>query len=143
MSKKKADAGAIIAKMDAALHEVMDENDRLRTERDELRAEIDTLVNWIQCDQDALMALQLIYRDPKMHQADRIKAAASAIGYERAKPASVVVQVDFRERVRAARLRQLELDRAEWAKLEPPPGATILGQGPEAQAEAGPTEPAA
>jgi len=48
-----------------------------------------------------------------------------------------VIEVDFRERVRNARLRQLELDKAEWARqearldLDAEPAPTILG-GPEA-----------
>ena len=84
------------------------------------------LAKW---DQDALTTLQKVYSDPKAHQSDWLKAASAAIAYERGKPASVVVQVDFRERVKAARLRQLELDRAEWAKLEP--GKTLLGQSPD------------
>jgi hypothetical protein len=36
---------------------------------------------------------------------NRIKAAAAAIAYERPKPATSLVVVDFRERVRQARLK--------------------------------------
>ena len=110
----------------------------LMAERDSQRQEIAALVNWIQEDRDALMALQSIYNSPTADETSRIKAASAAIGYERGKPAQVVVQVDFRERVRNARLRQLELDRAEWARqdaakldLDAPTPPTILG-GPEA-----------
>jgi hypothetical protein len=112
--------------------------EKLMAERDSQRQEIAALVGWIQEDRDALMALQQIYNSPTADETNRIKAASAAIGYERGKPASVVVQVDFRERVRNARLRQLELDRAEWARqdaakldLDAPTPPTILG-GPEA-----------
>jgi hypothetical protein len=95
-------------------------------------------------DADALACLQAIYANPGTQEANRLNAAAAAIAYERSKPASVVVQVDFKERVRAARLRQLELDRAEWAKadqqkkldLEGPAAPTILGGEAEAETEA-------
>ena len=111
--------------------------EKLIAERDSQRQEIAALVNWIQEDRDALMALQSIYNSPTADETSRIKAASAAIGYERGKPAQVVVQVDFRERVRNARLRQLELDKAEWARqearldLDAEPAPTILG-GPEA-----------
>ena len=107
--------------------------EKLIAERDGMRQEIAALVGWIQEDRDALMALQQIYNSPTADEASRIKAAAAAIGYERGKPAQVVIEVDFRERVRNARLRQLELDKAEWARqearldLDAEPAPTILG----------------
>jgi hypothetical protein len=107
-------------------------------ERDRLRAELGAFVAWANGDLDALSILQKTYLDPQSSEASRIKAAAAAIAYERSKPASVVVQVDFKERVRAARLRQLELDRREWAKLDEPKldlesatPATLLGREPD------------
>jgi hypothetical protein len=118
--------------------------EKLIAERDSQRQEIAALVNWIQEDRDALMALQSIYNSPTADEASRIKAASAAIGYERGKPAQVVIEVDFRERVRNARLRQLELDKAEWARqdaekklpldLNAEPAPTVLGgdYGPEA-----------
>jgi len=111
--------------------------EKLIAERDSQRQEIAALVGWIQEDRDALMTLQQIYNNPTVDETSRIKAASAAIGYERGKPAQVVVQVDFRERVRNAPLRQLELDKAEWARqearldLDADPAPTILG-GPEA-----------
>ena len=112
--------------------------DELRTQLGQLRTENRRLLDWIMGEgPDALLALQRVYSDPKTNENNVIKAAASALPFERGKPASVVVQVDFRERVRNARLRQLELDRAEWAKqearldLDAEPAPTILG-GPEA-----------
>jgi hypothetical protein len=88
-------------------------------EIDQLRAEIDALVDWIAGEKDALSALQAAsYADPRSTPTNKIRAATSAIAYERSKPASVVVQVDFREQVKAARLRTLELRKAEWARQE-------------------------
>jgi hypothetical protein len=106
---------------------------------DQLRAENRRLLSWIMGEgPDALTELQRVYSDPKTNENNKIKAAASALPFERGKPAQVVVQVDFRERVRNARLRQLELDKAEWARqdaakldLDGPIPETILG-GPEA-----------
>lgn len=73
---------------------------------------------------------------------EQIKSSSLALPYERSKPAQVSVVIDFKERVRTARLRQLELDKAEWARqdaakakepldLDGPIPETILG-GPEA-----------
>jgi hypothetical protein len=109
---------------------------------DQLRAENRRLLNWIMGDEpDALLALQKVYSDPKTSVPDVIKSASAALGYERSKPAQVSVVIDFKERVRNARLRQLELDKAEWARqdaekkqpldLDGPIPETILG-GPEA-----------
>ena len=105
---------------------------------DQLRTENQRLLDWIMGEgPDALLALQRVYSDPKTNENNVIKAAASALPFERGKPAQVVIEVDFRERVRNARLRQLELDKAEWARqearldLDAEPAPTILG-GPEA-----------
>ena len=89
--------------------------EQLIVERDKLRAELDAFVAWANGDHDALSCLQRVYCDPSASVPNKIKAAASALPFERAKPASVVVQIDFKERVRAARLRQLEKDKARWA----------------------------
>jgi hypothetical protein len=88
-----------IARLQYALHEQNMEIDRLRDE-------VDRLLGWINGDVDALTTLQGVYLDPKESAGNRIKAAASAIGYERPKmtPTNLVV-LDFRERVRQARLR--------------------------------------
>jgi hypothetical protein len=57
-------------------------------------------------DRDALTTLQNVYLDPEESAGNRIKAAASALPFERPRmtPTSLVV-IDFRERVPQARLR--------------------------------------
>jgi hypothetical protein len=76
-------------------------------EIDRLRAELANLVEWITGEKDALTALQAIYNDAAISESIRVKAAAAAIGFERAKVATTpsVVVIDFRERVRQARLK--------------------------------------
>ena len=89
-----------------ALHQMLDENEALRGEVDKLRAENKCLIDWIMGDADALATLQRVYLNSDEPAANRIKAAAAAIGYERPKLAATgVVIVDFRERVRQARLK--------------------------------------
>jgi hypothetical protein len=97
----------VIKRQNAGLEQVI-------AERDRLRSELEAFVAWANDDLDALACLQRAYNDPNASKADVIKAASAAIGFERAKPASVVVQIDFKERVRNARLRQLEKDKARW-----------------------------
>ena len=87
-----ADPQKLIAEYDSALHTMLDENEGLRAERDQLRAEIDRLVEWINGDRDALVCLQSIYNDADADRGSRIKAAAAAIAFERPK-LSVSVQV--------------------------------------------------
>ena len=120
-------------------------------EIDQLRAEVAALVDWIAGEKDALSALQAAYVDPRSTPTNKIRAAASAIAYERSKPASVTVVVDFKEKVRNIRLRTLELQKAEWAAqdaqpklpldLDAPASPTVLGGDQEGEA-LGP-EPAA
>ena len=70
------------------------------------RAEIDRLLSWITGDSDALTCLQATYNSTTASAGNKIKAAAAAIGYERPKMvATSLVVVDFRERVRQARLK--------------------------------------
>jgi hypothetical protein len=107
-----------IERLEHCIRTQMAEIDRLRALIDRKDADIDMLVQWIAGDGDALGALQSIYADPRSSQANKCRAAANAIGYERARPASVVFTVDFKERVRTARLKQLELDRQEWARQD-------------------------
>jgi hypothetical protein len=59
---------------------------------DQLRSEVDGLLGWINGDKDALHRLQSVYNDPTATENNRIKAAAAAIAFERAK-LSVSVQV--------------------------------------------------
>src|SRR6516165_12537853 len=87
-------------------------------EIDQLRAEVDGLVDWIAGENDALSALQAAYVDPRSTPTNKIRAASSAIAYERSKPASVVVQVDFAQQVKTRRLHTLELRKAEWSRQE-------------------------
>jgi hypothetical protein len=86
------DAQATIAQYDSALHQMLDENEELRAQLSELRAEIKRLVDWINGDRDALHCLQSIYNDPRAEEGSRIKAAIGAIAFERPK-LSVSVQV--------------------------------------------------
>ena len=86
------DAQKLIAEMDGALHTMLDENEALRAERDQLRAEVKRLVDWVMGDRDALVCLQSIYNDVGAAEGSRIKAAAAAIAFERPK-LSVSVQV--------------------------------------------------
>jgi hypothetical protein len=115
----------VIGRQNAAIEKLM-------AERDELRQHLENLAPGAP---DAHAVLRKIYNDPEAKIAERGKAAASAIGFEKAKPAQVSVVIDFKERVRNARLRQLELDKAEWARQDAAKLApTVLGHdgGPEA-----------
>jgi hypothetical protein len=71
------------------------------------QATIDRLVGWINGDSDALTCLQTVYNSSTSSETNKVKAAAGAIGYERPRMATTasLVVVDFRERVRQARLR--------------------------------------
>jgi hypothetical protein len=89
--------------------------EQLIAERDKLRTELDVFVAWANGDHDALTCLQRVYCDPNASEVNRIKAASAAIGYERSKPASVVVQIDFKQRVYEARMKQIAKDKARWA----------------------------
>jgi hypothetical protein len=109
-----------IAQLEHCVRTQMTEIDRLRALIDRKDAELDAVVAWIASDEDALSVLRSVYADPRSSTANKVKAASSAVAYERSKPAAVVFTMDFRERVKNARLRQLELDKQEWSKLEPP-----------------------
>jgi hypothetical protein len=63
------------------------------TEIDVLRAEVQRLVSWIMGDLDSLTVLQSVYSNPASSEANRIKAAASALPFERPK---LSVQVSVR-----------------------------------------------
>jgi hypothetical protein len=108
-------------------------------EIDQLRAEVAGLVDWIAGEKDALSALQAAYVDPHSTPTNKIGAAASAIAYERSKPASVSVIVDFKSRVRDARLTTVELRKQEWTRqapldLDAPTPPTILSGDHEGEA---------
>jgi hypothetical protein len=92
------------------------EIEKLRTVIKQRDAELDALVSWIASDADAHAVLMSVYADPRQSTAQKVRAATSAIPYEKSKPASVVVQVtDFYEQVRTSRLRTIEQDKAEFA----------------------------
>src|SRR6516165_9700416 len=108
-------------------------------EIDQLRAEIGGLVDWIAGGKDALSALQAAYIDPRSTPTNKIRAASSALPFERSKPASVSVVVDFKARVHGARMQTVELRKQEWTRQPPldlgaPTPATILGGDHEGEA---------
>jgi hypothetical protein len=123
-----------IPRLEALIRLQMEEIDRLR-------AENRRLVDWIMGDEpDALTALQRVYSDPQTDQAGVIKAAASALPFERAKPVATTVVYNFNERLRSIRLAELAKDKARWAAedaaktiehqpldLDTPTSPTILG----------------
>jgi hypothetical protein len=116
-----------------------EEIEKLRAAVKQRDTELDVLVAWIAGDQGALETLQSVYADPRSSVANKVKAAGLAMPFEISKPASVVVQVDFREQVKAARLRTLELRKAEWARQEAQPqldldAPAILGHDGEGEA---------
>jgi hypothetical protein len=83
--------------------------------------------------------LQAAYVDPRSTPTNKIRAASSAIAYERSKPASVSVVVDFKSRVHDARMHTVELRKQEWTRqppldLDAPTPATILGGDREGEA---------
>ena len=81
----------------------MAEIDRLRAELERRDEELKQLIAWIDGDADALACLQRTYMDPKTSTTDRIKAAASAIAYERPK---ISVQLHVGPAVLGQRLDQ-------------------------------------
>jgi hypothetical protein len=116
-----------------------EEIERLRALIKQRDAELDVLVAWIAGDADALGALQSVYADPRSSPANKIKAAVGAIAFERSKPASVSVVVDFKSRVHDARLHTIELRKQEWTRqppldLDAPTPPTILGGDREGEA---------
>jgi hypothetical protein len=94
-------------------------------EVERLRAENERLLNWITGDSDALSCLQAIYQSPETSEHARIKAATSAIGFERAKPATTTLVLDFRERVRQARLKSTArlIEQVKTIEHDPEPPA--------------------
>jgi hypothetical protein len=92
-----------------------EEIERLRGVIKQRDAELDALVEWIASDADAHAVLRSVYADPRQSTPNKVKAAQTAIHFEKSKPASVVVQLDYYEQVRTSRLRTIERDKAEWA----------------------------
>jgi hypothetical protein len=106
------------AELEDVIRQQMGEIDRQRALVREKDAEIDALVAWIAGESDALSTLQSVYANPRVNIPNKVKAAIGAIGYERSKPASVIITADWTARTRDARLAQLELDRAEWSRQQ-------------------------
>ena len=128
-----------IAQLESVVREQMAEIDQLRAAIGQKDQELDVLVAWIASDADALGALRSVYADPRSSPANKIKTAASAIAFERSKPASVSVVVDFKSRVHDARMQTVELRKQEWTRqppldLDAPTPATILGGDHEGEA---------
>jgi hypothetical protein len=115
-----------------------EEIERLRAAIREKDAELDVLVAWIAGDEDALGTLRSVYADPRSSPANKVKAASSALPFERSKPASMNIVIDFKSRVHDARMQTVELRKQEWTRqpldLDAPTPPTILGHdgGPEA-----------
>jgi hypothetical protein len=86
-----------LANYEKALHKMLDESQALQAEIVKLKEQLSTLVDWINGDVDALTTLQGLYLNPDEPAGNRIKAAAAAIGYERPKPATSLVVLDFRD----------------------------------------------
>ena len=118
-----------IAQLEGVVREQMTALDELRATIGRKDQELDAVVAWIAGDADALGALQSVYADPRSSPANKIKAAASAIAFERSKPASVSVVVDFKSRVHDARMQTVELRKQEWTRQDLDAPATILGGG--------------
>ena len=128
-----------ITQLEQVVREQMAEIDQLRAAIGQKDAELDGLIAWIATDADALGALQSVYADPRSSPAIKTKAAIGAIAFERSKPASVSVVVDFKSRVHDARMQTVELRKQEWTRQEPldldaPTPPTILGGDREGEA---------
>jgi len=81
-----------IGRLEDLVRAQMAEIDRLRAENKRVGDEVTNLIEWIRSDRDALTTLQSVYNDPRTSDATRVKAAASALPFERPK-LSVSVQV--------------------------------------------------
>jgi len=120
-----------ITQLEQVVREQMAEIDQLRATISQKDQELDGLIAWIATDADALGALQSVYADPRSSPAIKTKAAIGAIAFERSKPASVSVVVDFKSRVHDARMQTVELRKQEWTRepldLSGPTPPTVLG----------------
>jgi len=128
-----------LLQLEHALRTQMGEIDRLRGIIDQKDAEIAAMVDWIAGDQDALSALRAAYIDPRTTQTNKIRAASSALPFERSKPASVTIIADFKSRVHDARMHTVVLRKQEWTRqppldLDAPTPPTILGGDHEGEA---------
>jgi len=87
----------VIAEQNKVLEQVI-------AERDDLRQHLENLAPDAP---DAHACLRRIYNDPRAKESERGKAAAAAIGYEKAKPTSVSVVIDFKQRVYEGRMKAM------------------------------------
>jgi hypothetical protein len=78
-----------IAQLEYALREQMGEIDRLRGIIDQKDTELNAVIAWIAGDDDALGVLRSVYVDPRTSVPNKVKAASSALPFERSKPASL------------------------------------------------------
>jgi hypothetical protein len=108
-----------------------EEIEKLRALVSQRDAELDAVIAWVAGDDDALAVLRSVYIDPRTTVPNRVKAASSALPFERSRPASITVVADFRGRVETARERTVELRKQEWQRQEQPAEltatSTILG----------------
>jgi hypothetical protein len=96
------DAQPTIAELNNALHTMLDENESLRAELAKVRAQYDIAVaenERLRADADAHSVLRLIYSDPRVPETTRIKAASSAIAFEKPKLSSVTYHGQYDRRV--------------------------------------------
>jgi hypothetical protein len=102
--------------MDAALHLTLDRAEAAEAELARVQAKLDGLLEAFEKN-GSLGILQVIAADKNLPPEIRVRAATAAVPYERGRPATVNVVgvVDFRERVRNARLRADAEMRAKWA----------------------------
>jgi hypothetical protein len=105
-----------IAQLECVVRDQMAEIDQLRAAIGQKDQELDAVVAWIAGDEDALGTLRSVYVDPRTSVPNKVKAASSALPFERSKPASVTVIVDFKSRVHDARMQTVELRKAEWTR---------------------------
>jgi Tfp pilus assembly protein FimV len=78
-----------IAQLEHCVREQMKEIDRLRALIRQKDAELDSVIAWIASDKDALSCLQSVYADPRSTTATKVRAAASAVSFERPRLAAV------------------------------------------------------
>jgi hypothetical protein len=121
-----------IAQLESVVRDQMAEIDQLRATISQKDQELGAVIAWVAGDAGALEVLQAIYADPRVSTQWKVRAATSALPFERSKPASVSVVVDFKSRVHDARMQTVESRKAEWTRQEPldltgPTPATILG----------------
>jgi hypothetical protein len=134
--------------MDAALHLTLDRAEAAEAQVKRLQAKLDGLMEAFEKN-GSLGILQLIAHDKNLPVEIRMRAAGLAVPYERPKYGTVdglVIQGDFKERVRNARLKADAKLRAQWAAEDAAKviEGTVLGSDREGGPALGPeADPAA